>query len=718
MALAAFVILGLVLVLGSTPAHAAQLTVSWSDATPDDHTGFKVERKTGTNGTFAQVGTTGQTVMAYLDTTLTAGTTYCYRVRAYNTAGNSPYTPEGCAVAPTPVVRTLTVAKTGPGTGTVDSSPNGITCGGTCSATYTSGTTVSLSASPATGATFTGWSGACTGTGGCAVVLDANKSATATFAQSALTTYALSVSKSGTGTGTVTANTGGINCGSTCSGSYNSGTTVTLTATAATGSTFTGWSGGVCTGTGTCAVNMTAARSATATFTTTSGGTTFPLSVTKAGTRTGTVTSNTGGINCGSTCSATVAAGTSVTLTAAAASGSTFSGWSGACTGTGSCAVSMTAARSVTATFALSTSTTYALTVSKAGTGTGTVTSNTGGINCGTACGASYTSGTSVTLTAASATGSTFTGWSRACNGTAPCTLSMTQARNVTATFATQPLTLASFTASPGGTLAVRMPVTATATATGGAAPYRYKWWVYRGTAWTLLQDWTPSNTYTWTPSTAGSYQLGVWVKNGNAVGDVGAVYGARPVTIAPATVSLAASPGGAQAVGTPITATATATGVTSPTYRFWLWDGHTWSVIREWGSNTVTWTPSVANPQTQLGVWVKPSSAAGDVWAAYGARPVPIAPATVSLAASPGGAQAVGTPITATATATGVTSPTYRFWLWDGHTWSVIREWGSNTVTWTPRTAGSYQLGVWVKPSSAAGDVWAAYGARPVTVR
>src|SRR5262249_14602601 len=43
--------------------------------------------------------------------------------------------------------------------------------------------------------------------------------------------------------------------------------------------------------------------------------------------------------------------GTSVTLNAAAASGSTFAGWSGACTGTGACTVSMTQARSVTAAF-------------------------------------------------------------------------------------------------------------------------------------------------------------------------------------------------------------------------------------------------------------------------------------------------------------------------------------------------------------------------------
>ena len=267
LALAAFVILGLVLMFGSTPAHAAQLTVSWSDATPDDHTGFKVERKTTTNGAFAQVATTGPTVMAYLDTTLTAGTTYCYRVRAYNTAGDSPYTPEGCAVAPTPVVRTLTVAKSGTGTGTVDSSPNGITCGGTCSATYTSGTTVSLSATPTTGATFTGWSGACTGTGGCAVVLDANKSATATFALSAPTTYALSVTKSGhRAPGPSPPARPGSTAAAPAVRAITTGTSVTLTAAAATGSTFTGWSG-ACSGTGTCAVSMTAARSVTATFT-------------------------------------------------------------------------------------------------------------------------------------------------------------------------------------------------------------------------------------------------------------------------------------------------------------------------------------------------------------------------------------------------------------------------------------------------------------------
>ena len=78
---------------------------------------------------------------------------------------------------------------------------------------------------------------------------------------------------------------------------------------------------------------------------------TFALTVGKAGTGSGTVTSSPAGINCGSDCSESYASGTSVTLTASAAGGSTFAGWSGACSGTGTCSVSMTAARSVTATF-------------------------------------------------------------------------------------------------------------------------------------------------------------------------------------------------------------------------------------------------------------------------------------------------------------------------------------------------------------------------------
>jgi hypothetical protein len=89
----------------------------------------------------------------------------------------------------------------------------------------------------------------------------------------------LTVVKTGTGTGTVTSDVGAINCGAVCSDIF-AGDTVTLTATPTAGSTFTGWSGGGCSGTGTCVVTVTAATSVTANFDVV--GATLPPTISKA----------------------------------------------------------------------------------------------------------------------------------------------------------------------------------------------------------------------------------------------------------------------------------------------------------------------------------------------------------------------------------------------------------------------------------------------------
>lgn len=241
------------------------------------------------------------------------------------------------------------------GSGTVTSSPAGISCGVDCNENYTSGTSVILTATPASGQMFSGWSGGgCTGSGGCTVSMTMARTVTATFVPS---TYLLSVTVSGSGS--VGSAPSGISCGTDCSENYTSGTGVTLTATPASGYTFSGWSGSgiACTGTGTCTVSMTSARNVTATF---SAAPRYTLSVSVSGS--GSVASAPTGISCGSDCTEDYASGTTVTLTATPASGYRLSGWSGACSGTGSCTVSMTAARSVTASFVSDTATaTYRL---------------------------------------------------------------------------------------------------------------------------------------------------------------------------------------------------------------------------------------------------------------------------------------------------------------------------------------------------------------------
>jgi uncharacterized repeat protein (TIGR02543 family) len=262
-------------------------------------------------------------------------------------------TPIGGASSPPPSTYALTIAKSGTGSGTVTSSPVGITCGSVCSASFTGGPVVTLTATPTTGATFTGWSGGgCSGTGTCAVTLSAATTVTATFSSTPPppTSYTLSVTKSGSGT--VNSSPAGIACGATCSAAFGSNTAVTLTATPATDFTFAGW-GGDCAGTGPCTLTMTQGKNVTATFTAGQppAPITYTLLVAKNGTGRGTVGSTPAGITCGSKCSASFTNGTTVTLTAFPVMGSTFTGWSGACTGTGSCVVPMNQAKNVTATF-------------------------------------------------------------------------------------------------------------------------------------------------------------------------------------------------------------------------------------------------------------------------------------------------------------------------------------------------------------------------------
>ncbi len=79
----------------------------------------------------------------------------------------------------------------------------------------------------------------------------------------------------------------------------------------------------------------------------------FRLTVTMAGPNSskGMVTSSPAGINCGKTCNSLFSSGTVVTLTARAVGNTVFAGWSGACTGTGTCTVTMNADKTVAATF-------------------------------------------------------------------------------------------------------------------------------------------------------------------------------------------------------------------------------------------------------------------------------------------------------------------------------------------------------------------------------
>jgi hypothetical protein len=145
----------------------------------------------------------------------------------------------------------------------------------------------------------------------------------------------------------------------------------------------------------------------------------------------GIVTSVPLGIYCDANCNADFIEGESVVLTAQPDPGSDFTGWYGACSGTGTCGVTMKKDQVIAAIFTKRNS----LSVSKSGTGTGTVTSAPPGISCGADCSEVFTEGESVILAAHPDTGFVFTGWSGACSGTGKCVVTMNQDESVEAAF-------------------------------------------------------------------------------------------------------------------------------------------------------------------------------------------------------------------------------------------------------------------------------------------
>jgi hypothetical protein len=317
----------------------------------------------------------------------------------------------------------LDILLAGDGSGRVTSSPAGIDCGETCSSGFERDTQVVLNLMPDPGSNFLGLSGDCDSNW---FVMDADKSCTATFEL-----YRNSLYVSRQGNGRVVSEPEGIDCGSDCSEDYLSDASVTLTAIPDPGESFQGWSG-ACTGTDpTCELQMTEWRSVSATFTVTPR-----LTVTKTGTGSGTVASTPAGIDCGEDCTQDFAQVTRVTLTAAPDPGQVFTGWSGACSGTGlSCNLGVDGIRDVGADFA-SQSQTYPLDVLRVGSGAGRVTSLPEGIDCGTDCTRDYPVGTRVSLAADSADGSVFAGWGGDCAGTQTgCQLTLDEGRVVVAVF-------------------------------------------------------------------------------------------------------------------------------------------------------------------------------------------------------------------------------------------------------------------------------------------
>lgn len=284
-------------------AGAGMLEVSWTapvtnaNGTPlTDLAGYRVYMGTSTpscpGSSYHPVSSStstpsaNQTVRATI-TGLNAGTTYWARVTAVDQSGNQ----SACTAAVSGVARgSFSVSPTGTvGFGSI---LLGILVDRTFTVQNATGSSLSGTASAGapfsivSGASFTLAAGASQAVvvrfrptslgsfvgnvnftvGGDTISRGVSGSTTGSTPAPPSTTPTLSVTRSGSGSGTVTSSPSGISCGSDCTQTYTAGTRVTLTASAASGSRFTGWSGGGCTGTGTCSVIVNGAVGVTATF--------------------------------------------------------------------------------------------------------------------------------------------------------------------------------------------------------------------------------------------------------------------------------------------------------------------------------------------------------------------------------------------------------------------------------------------------------------------
>src|SRR5262249_23709600 len=138
-------------------------------------------------------------------------------------------------------------------------------------------------------------------------------------------------------------------------------------------------------------------------------------------------------------------------------------------------------------------------------------------------------------------------------------------------------LSITSLVANPPAPQQVGTQIAFTANTVGGVGTLRYKWWLFDGMTWAVVQDWSPSSTFVWTPRTVNaSYQVGVWVQSGTIPGDTFDRVESTlsiPFSITPSTltVNLVSTTSPPQPPGTPIVFTAAATGGIAPyQYRWW----------------------------------------------------------------------------------------------------------------------------------------------------
>ena len=277
----------------------------------------------------------------------------------------------------------------------------------------------------------------------------------------------------------------------------------------------------------------------------------------------------------------------------------------------------------------------------------------------------------------------------------------------------TDPLVLTELSPSMPAPQSVGTNITFTAATAGSVVP-QFKWLIFDGAAWRTYQDWSASSNFTWTPTAANAnYRVGVWARSASSTADApdpaASGYVSFPVVAPLELTNLSANVQPPQTAGTNVIFTASATGGIAPyQYKWLISDGKTWSVAQAWSANhTFTWTPSVANANYSVGVWVRSATSTNDAPDNSSAGSTlkfaitaNVQITVTSLTANKSAPQIAGSKVLFTAAASGAKSPQFKWWVFDGAVWAIAQEWSnSDKFNWSPPVANpNYQVLVRVR--------------------
>ncbi len=282
--------------------------------------------------------------------------------------------------------------------------------------------------------------------------------------------------------------------------------------------------------------------------------------------------------------------------------------------------------------------------------------------------------------------------------------------------------------AAPPNSAPTNTTVTLTATATGpNCVTPQYRFFTRPAAgSWTMVQDYSSSNTFSWTTTTiAGGYYLGVHARTSGSSAPyesfTSIAYTLTPTTCASVTAS--AAPPSPSTSGTPVTITGSATGCPNPHYQFWILNpgSSTWTIAQAYSTMAAfNWTTTgLAAGTYNFSVWARDAGSAGVYSSSLGtydafvgkAYTLTIAGActSVTVGAAPASPQPSGTPVTFTGSAVGCTSPNYQFWILNpgSSTWTIAQAYSPTaTFSWTTtgKVAGAYHFSVWVRDSGSPG--------------